>query len=187
MPRVRSRRCWAPTTRRRPRARRRRGRGRSCRARSSASSSSLISSARSAPSSCSIVRGPMIGAVTAGWCSSQASATSAGLLAELGAQRLPRLELRAVLLDLPLRVLAASAGPRCLARSAPPSKPPRERAPGDQAQPVACGRRDHLELDRSRVQVVEALLGHQPERVPRARGLVGAARCASRRSSTMPT
>ena len=33
---------------------------------------------RSAPSNCSIVRGPTIGAVTAGWCSSQARPTSAG-------------------------------------------------------------------------------------------------------------
>src|SRR5919197_769579 len=41
-------------------------------------SSSVISSTRSAPSSCSIVRGPMIGAVTTGFASSHARATSAG-------------------------------------------------------------------------------------------------------------
>src|SRR4029450_682843 len=40
--------------------------------------SSLRSSARIALSSCSGIRGPMIGAVTTGFASSQASATSAG-------------------------------------------------------------------------------------------------------------
>ena len=37
-----------------------------------------IFSARNEPVNCSIVRGPMIGAVTAGWFKTQASATSAG-------------------------------------------------------------------------------------------------------------
>src|SRR3954447_26961834 len=46
--------------------------------RARASSSSLISIARIEPSSCSIVRGPMIGAVTTGLASNQARPTSAG-------------------------------------------------------------------------------------------------------------
>src|SRR2546425_9981828 len=46
--------------------------------RASCSAESVISSARRLPVNCSIVRGPMIGAVTAGVASSQASATSAG-------------------------------------------------------------------------------------------------------------
>jgi SAM-dependent methyltransferase len=43
-----------------------------------AASSSVIARARRLPVSCSVVRGPMIGAVTAFWRSSQANPTSAG-------------------------------------------------------------------------------------------------------------
>ena len=70
----------------------RRGPGRSCRASTSTSPSSSMSTERSAPVNCSIVRGPMIGAVTTGLASSHASATSAGRSPMLRAQRLPRVE-----------------------------------------------------------------------------------------------
>ena len=63
----------------------------------SVSSDSVMSSARSGPSSCSMVRGPMIGAVTPGRDSSQASATFGRVVAEVGAQLLVRLDRRPVL------------------------------------------------------------------------------------------
>src|SRR5207249_3608450 len=91
--------------------------------RASCSAESVISSARRLPVSCSIVRGPMIGAVTAGLASSQASATSAG--------DSPSSRQRPSYVSSCARYLSTLFWRRSLARrpsfafwSAPPSRPP---------------------------------------------------------------
>ena len=83
------------------------------------------------------MRGPMIGAVTAGWCSSHASATSAGSLTELGAQGLPALELVAVRLDLALHV-PVPRRPSLDLRDAPASSPPDSGLYGISPMPYSC-------------------------------------------------
>ena len=95
------------------------------------------------------MRGPMIGAVTAGWCSSQASADVGRVLAELGAEVLARLD----------RVRGACSSASC-ARPAAPRLPSlascgaRRRAARRAAATTGSRRgrsarhgRQHLELD----------------------------------------
>ena len=114
----------ACATRRTPRGPCRRDRGRSRRAAVSVSSESSISRARSEPSSCSIVRGPMIGAVTTGLVQQPGQRHVGRLLAQLAAQTLVRLQLRPILLDLAAGRPRWRAGPPRPSRSAPPSSPP---------------------------------------------------------------
>src|SRR5258707_5376500 len=54
----------------------------------------------------------------------------------------------------------------------PPIHPLFPPPPLFRSQSVGLTRGQHLELHRPRVQVVEALLRHEPEEVPRARRLV---------------
>src|SRR5437667_7813715 len=90
-------------------------------------------------------------------------------LAELTAEPLVRLELRPLLLHRILQALLSSASlARFLER--PAEKASRERAPGQQPDPMRAAGGDDLELDGTRVQVVEALLGDDPEEVARGRG-----------------
>ena len=51
-------------------------------------------------------------------------------------------------------------------------QPAPQRAPRDHAHPVVLARREHLELDRPLGEVVDALLGHEPEEMTSLRGLV---------------
>ena len=136
------------------------------------SSARRTSSAPSASSTCATVRGPMIGAVTTGLCRSHASATSAGA-EPISAHSFSH----------------ASSLVRCdsiwawMCCAAPPSaagavgehaaeEAAAERAPRDHAESVVLARGEHLELHGPGVQVVEALLRHEAERVPAARRLV---------------
>ena len=113
-------------TRRRPRARRRPGRGRSRRARSSVVVVERRSRARAAtPSSCSIVRGPMIGAVTAGLVQQPGQRDVGRLLAELGAELLLLLELRrGASRSRACDVARGAPAVGLRSSSAPPSSPP---------------------------------------------------------------
>ena len=144
---------------------------------------SSISSARRLPSSCSIVRGPMIGAVTTGLCSSQASATSAGCSPSSLAQaprRLPACA-RCFSMFFCARFVGAAALAGLLQRAA--QQAAGQRAPRDQAQAVVPAGRDDLQLDHARVEVVQALLGDQAQEVAlRCALALRRARCASRRS-----
>src|SRR5205814_50190 len=91
-----------------------------------------------------------------------------GRRAELAAEALVRLELRAVPLDALLEAFArAAALLRLLERAA--EQAARERAPRDHPDAVRAARGQHLQLDRARAQVVEALLGDEPEEVARRR------------------
>ena len=150
-------------TRRRPRARDRPGRGRSRRASASVASSSVRSSARNdAPSSCSSVRGPMIGPVTPFCCSNHASATAAGSSPRSAQSFSQRSSCGRMPLVARLHALAARGVGTGAAQHAA-----RERAPRDDAEPVRAARGQHFELDRARREVVEALLAHEPEEVAR--------------------
>ena len=72
-----------------------------------------------------MVRGPMIGAVTAGRVSNQARATVEGSWPELGTQILVLLELRAVRLDGRRRPGLRNGGlPSRSLRTTPPRRPP---------------------------------------------------------------
>src|SRR5205823_6116899 len=91
-----------------------------------------------------------------------------GRLAELAAEGLVRLELRAVPLDALLQPFARPAALlRLLERAA--EQAARERAPRNHPDAVRAARGEHLQLDRARAQVVEALLGDEPEEVARRR------------------
>ena len=123
-----------------------------------------------------MVRGPMIGAVTTGSRSSQASATSAG--ASPSSRQSPSyasswLRWRSIALALAVRRAPAL---RELAEHAA-EQPAAERAPRDHAEAVRAARRDHLELDGARGEVVQALLGDQAEEVARRRGAFACAMC----------
>ena len=101
-----------------------------------------------------------------------------GTFAELGAQRFPRLQLGAVGFDLAAHVLLASAARfDLLQRSG--EQAAGQRAVADEAHAVLLHRGDHLELDRSRREVVHGLLGGEAQEMPVARKLVG--------SSDVPT
>ena len=80
--------------------------------RCSVSSDSAISSARRLPVSCSIVRGPMIGAVTTGLLQQPGQRDVGGLLAQLAAEAFVGLQLAAVLLDPSAACARRRAGPR---------------------------------------------------------------------------
>ena len=136
----------------------------------SASSSRSISVARSdAPSSCSSVRGPMIGAVTPFCASSHASATAAGSSPSSVAEGFPLRDLRSDRLVARVQVLAPSRG---LPLQHPAEHAAGERAPGDHREAVRAARREHFELHRARREVVEALLAHEAEEVAVLRRLV---------------
>src|SRR5207244_5788182 len=81
------------------------------------------------------------------------------------------LELRATLLDALLDALARPAPLLGLTQHAA-EQPARERTPGDDAHAERATGRDHLQLDRARRQVVEALLRDEPEKMARDRGRV---------------
>src|SRR5680860_71181 len=80
-----------------------------------------------------------------------------GTLADVGAQLLPRLELVPVALDPLAEVLVAASALGRLLESAG-QQATGQRAPRDDAQPVALTGGKYLELDRTGVEVVEALL-----------------------------
>src|SRR4029077_3603012 len=86
-------------------------------------------------------------------------------LAQLAAESLVLLELGAVPLDRLAQPIGRAPALRQLAARAA-EQAASERAPRDHAEPVRPARGDDLELDRARGEVVEALLGDQPERVP---------------------
>src|SRR5262249_12876438 len=94
------------------------------------------------------------------------------LVAEVRAQRLPRLELGPVGLDLALEAARASTSfgdhPQRPAEDATP-----QWAPGDDTHAVVDAGRQDLELDGAGVQVVQALFRDQPQRTPPGRGFVG--------------
>ena len=114
----------------------------------------------------------MIGAVTAGWWSSQASATSAGSSPSSAHSDSHASSLSRLSLDQGLDALAGATALGDLAQR-PAQQASAERAPRDDADPVRLTRRQHLELDHAGVEVVEALLRHQPQRAPPPGGLVG--------------
>ena len=92
------------------------------------------------------MRGPMIGAVTAGWWSSQAWATSAGRSPSSAHRASHGSQLGAVRLDLAPHVLLAAAARLDLLQRAG-EQAARQRAVADQAHAVLLHRGDHLELD----------------------------------------
>ena len=122
-------------TRRRPRAPGRRGRGRSRRAGRARRRRAARRARPCAPSSCSIVRGPMIGAVTTGLCSSHAERDVGRRLARARRTASPTLELRAQCLD--LRLHAA----RCRAARRPRGRRARRRAARRRAGSTGSRRR----------------------------------------------
>ena len=83
--------------------------------------------------------------------------------ADLGAQLLPRFELRALRLDLRLHAVATASTTRGTVGEDAAEQPAAERAPRDDADAVVGARGEHFELDRPRVEVVEALLRHETE------------------------
>ena len=118
----------------------------------------------------------MIGAVTAGWWSSHASATSAGRSPSSLQSCSHRSEPVAVRLDLLAHVVGgAPALAQLLERAG--EQPAGERAVADQPHPVLADRGDHLELDRPLVQVVDGLLGREAERVAPAASSFARAMC----------
>src|SRR5438067_5458547 len=95
-----------------------------------------------------------------------------GLLAEVGAQLLPGLELVVQPVGRHLHAVGGAPALSGLADGAA-EQAAAERAPRQDADAVGLARRDHLELDQARVEVVEALLRHESERSPPPRRLVG--------------
>ena len=128
-------------------------------------SSSVTSTACTADSRCSGVRGPTIGPVTAGRVSSQARPDGARLLAGLGAEVLVGLELRALGLQRPLDVVAVAPAPVTLLAHDAAEQAAGQRRPRDDPEAVVLGRRQHLELDLARQQVVVRLLADQAHEV----------------------
>ena len=95
-----------------------------------------------------------------------------GMLAQGLAERFIQLDLRAVLLERLLGLLARPASLlRFLQRAA--QQTTGQRAPRDEAQAERLAGRDDLELDHAGIQVVQALLGDQTEEVPAGRDAVG--------------
>src|SRR5262249_34420828 len=88
--------------------------------------------------------------------------------AELAAQRLVALELRAMLLDRHPRAIGRAPSGRGLGQSAR-QHAAGERAVRDQAHAEGAAGGDHLELDHARAQAVQALLAPQAEE-PALRG-----------------
>src|SRR5262249_10813043 len=89
-----------------------------------------------------------------------------GRVAQLAAEALVGVQLRTPFLDAPPDAVAPAAALRD-PRARAAEQPARERAPRDDADPERPARRDQLELDRPRGEVVEALLGDEPEEVTR--------------------
>src|SRR5262245_27851726 len=81
---------------------------------------------------------------------------------DLPAERLVRLDLRAVLLDRSLLLLVGATSLARLGEHAP-EHATAERAPWQHTQPVRARGRQYLKLDRARRQIVETLLGDEPE------------------------
>ena len=112
----------------------------------------------------------MIGAVTSRLVQQPRERDRGRLLAELGAELLPPLELRAHRF---VARVAGSCAARCRRRLLMTAEhPARERAPRDHAEAVVAARGEHFELDGARREVVEALLAHEAEEVARLRGFV---------------
>ncbi len=114
-----------------------------------------------------------MGAVTTGFFRSHANATSAGCSPSSRQKRLPLLELGSHPVDSPLELLSAATTAVATAVEHPAEDAARQRAPGDEAHAIALARRHNLEFDRAGSKVVEALLGHETERVALRGLLVG--------------
>src|ERR1700733_15320225 len=125
-----------------------------------------------------MVRGPMIGAVTAGVAASHASATSAGrsprsranvFPAKSAAVRSPRPCLRAEQFVAFLCVGSGAAALVLLLQDAAEHTTV-QRTPGNHAQTVGAAGGQDLQLDHAGGEAVFALLAHQPqEPAPRGR------------------
>src|SRR5207244_13400338 len=91
------------------------------------------------------------------------------LFAEIGAEFLPALELRADAFVARLHALTSrgvARGDHATQHAAG------ERAPRDHAESVHAARGKHFELDGARGEVVEALLAHESEEMASLRGFV---------------
>ena len=132
-----------------------------------------------------MVRGPMMGAVTAGLRSSQASATSAGSSPRSVQRRFVALELRRGALDPLLHVLGCCGALRTALRAL---RPAARRPAGSTGSRRARSARQAGSTSSStaRGQVVQALLGDQAQEVALRGAPRSPARCASRRSCCCP-
>src|SRR5215218_5128396 len=139
---------------------------------SSTSCSRLTLRAPSAPSSWSTVRGPMMGAVTAGLRSSQANATSAGGVPMSEQSFSHRSSFGRLRSDLLLHTIGPAPALSDLLQGAA-EQATVERAPWDDPDAVVEACRQHLELDGAGAEVVEALLGDEAKEVAAVGGLVG--------------
>ncbi|MNS88881.1 hypothetical protein D3C72_1228730 [compost metagenome] len=95
-----------------------------------------------------------------------------GVLAQVLAERLVALQLGPELLDLGLDALGGAAAGLGLGQR-PAEQAAAQGAPGYHAEAILARRRQHLELDRTLGQVVEALLRDQAQEVPAPGLLVG--------------
>src|ERR1700730_422523 len=120
------------------------------------SSASVISVARKADSNCSIVRGPMMGAVTMGLCKSPGQGHGSWRFAQLLAQGLVLFQLGPVFVNFLEGLLThASAALQLLKGSAQEAAP--QGAPRDQSQAVVPAGGDYLQLHRAVVEMVDTL------------------------------
>ena len=116
----------------------------------------------------------MIGDVTAGWCKQPRERDVGRPLAELAAERLPPLELIAVLLDLALQVLAGAAPLLDLRRARPASSPPASGLYGMMPMPYSRTAGITSSSTVRALQVVMLCSDARPRKFARARDLVRA-------------
>jgi len=113
------------------------------------------------------VRGPMMGAVTMGLESSQASAMCAGSCTEV----LVDCELRAILLNSSLCTGTGTTTHFSFPQNTS-EQSTGERTPGNNAKAISLAGGEHLEFNCTRVEVVETLFRDKPEEMTIACALV---------------
>ncbi len=126
------------------------------------SESSSMAAARTALSSWSMVRGPMIGAVTMGLCSSQAMATSPGGW-PIVLQRASYFSNWSRFSLTRFSKLSSFATSGIVFLQSAAQDPATQRAPRDQAQSIMAASRDDFQLHHAVIQVVNTLLTHQAQ------------------------
>ena len=106
----------------------------------------------------------MIGAVTAGLCSSQARATSAGF-SPSSLQKASQASSWGRFSSISFCVSFSSAAAFLDLLQHAAQQAARQRAPRDHAQAVGLAGREHFQFDHAGLQVVQALLADQPHEV----------------------
>jgi hypothetical protein len=111
-----------------------------------------------------MVRGPMMGDVTAGWCSSQARATAAGVALQCVAELFIGFQFCAVRLDVFSNVLVCPSPGRVRAQR-PSKQASRQGAPGNDPDSIGLTGRKDFQLDGSFEEIVKTLFGDEPQNV----------------------